>query len=168
MLSVFDEILAFCGAQLVDQFPDFRQTALPLHVKLRVIALLVLKAGAQFPDHFSAKPSAHALPRPPIASFVFLSLSLPLALAAQLKSPAQYFPHPPGEQFTRHDQLTAYFEYLSANSPQTMRLERYGFTNEERPLSRWPIFSSPENMARLEQIRSTTCAWPAPSTASPT
>lgn len=33
-----------------------------------------------------------------------------------------------------------------------MRLEKYGLTNEARPLQ-IALFSSPENMTRLEQIR---------------
>lgn len=76
------------------------------------------------------------------------------ALAAQtgLKAPDEYFPHKRGEQFTPHHMLNAYFEYLAANAPNTMRLEKYGKTNEDRPLQ-IAIFASPENMARLEQIR---------------
>ncbi len=69
-----------------------------------------------------------------------------------LKSPDEFFPHQLGEQFTPHHQLTAYFEYLAANATTTMRLEKYGVTNEGRPLQ-IAIFSAPENMTRLEQIR---------------
>lgn len=69
-----------------------------------------------------------------------------------LQSPDEFFPHKRGEQFTPHHQLTDYFEYLAANAPTTMRLEKYGATNEDRPLQ-IAIFSSPENIARLEQIR---------------
>lgn len=86
-----------------------------------------------------------------------LCLALLLSAAAAfsqnaLKSPDEFLPHRRGEQFTRHDQLTDYFEYLAANAPKTMRLERYGLTNEDRPLQT-AVFSSEENMARLEQIR---------------
>ena len=69
-----------------------------------------------------------------------------------LKNPDEFLPHRLGEQFTPHHLLTDYFEYLAANSPATMRLERYGMTNEARPLQ-VAFFSAPENMARLEQIR---------------
>jgi Zinc carboxypeptidase len=72
--------------------------------------------------------------------------------AASLKSPDAFLPHPLGEQFTPHHLLTDYFEYLAANATSTMRLERYGYTNEARPLQ-IAVFSSPENIARLEQIR---------------
>jgi hypothetical protein len=48
--------------------------------------------------------------------------------------------------------LNAYFEYVSGLASATMKLEKYGITNEDRPLQ-IAIFSSPENMERLEQIR---------------
>ncbi len=69
-----------------------------------------------------------------------------------LQSPDEFFLFKRGEQFTPHAQLNAYFEYLAANVPTTMRLEKYGLTNEGRPLQ-VAYFSSPENLARLEQIR---------------
>ncbi len=90
-----------------------------------------------------------------------MKLPLPLAflcllLSAQAvfaqKSPNEFLPHKLGEQFTPHYLLNAYFEQLADGSPTTMRLEKYGLTNEGRPLQ-IAIFSSPENMARLEQIR---------------
>jgi hypothetical protein len=69
-----------------------------------------------------------------------------------LKSPDEFLPHKIGEQFTPHHLLTDYFEYLAANAPATMKLERYGLTNEARPLQ-VAYFSAPENLARLDQIR---------------
>ena len=72
------------------------------------------------------------------------------AIAQQ--SPNEFLPHQLGEQFTPHHLLTAYFEQLARASSGTMRLERYGVTNEGRPLQ-LAIFSAAENMARLEQIR---------------
>jgi hypothetical protein len=68
------------------------------------------------------------------------------------KTPNEFLPYPLGEQFTPHYLLNAYFEQLAAALPATMRLEKYGLTNETRPLQ-IAIFSAPENMARLEQIR---------------
>lgn len=84
--------------------------------------------------------------------FCLLLLSQPVFSQNTLKSPDDFFPHKRGEQFTPHYQLNDYFEYLAANAPTTMRLEKYGKTNEERPLQ-IAVFSSPENIARLEQIR---------------
>ena len=69
-----------------------------------------------------------------------------------IKTPDEFLPHRFGGQFTPHHLLTDYFEYLAANAPKNMRLERYGVTNEGRPLQ-VAFFSSPENLARLEQIR---------------
>jgi hypothetical protein len=68
------------------------------------------------------------------------------------KSPDQYLPHAMGVQFTPHHMLTDYFNYLAAQAPQTMRLEQYGTTNQGRPL-KIAVFSSPENINRLESIR---------------
>lgn len=77
-----------------------------------------------------------------------------LSLNAQnaLKSPDEFLPYKLGEQFTPHHLLVDYFQYLAAQSPQTMRFEGYGSTNEQRPLY-VAVFSSPQNLARLENIR---------------
>jgi hypothetical protein len=82
----------------------------------------------------------------------FCCLSALLFSQTTPKNPDDFLPHRLGEQFTPHHLLTAYFEHLAANAPATMRLERYGVTNEARPLQ-VAYFSSPENMAQLEQIR---------------
>lgn len=83
---------------------------------------------------------------------VFLFFTVPVFSQKTLQSPDEFLPHRLGEQFTPHHWLNAYFEYLAANAPTTMRLEKYGKTNEARPLQ-IAIFASPENLARLEQIR---------------
>lgn len=72
-------------------------------------------------------------------------------LSAQ-QSPNEFLPHKLGEKFTPHHWLNAYFEQLQAASASTMRLEKYGLTNEDRPLQ-IAIFSAPQNMTRLEEIR---------------
>ncbi len=88
-----------------------------------------------------------------LCTVVWLCLTVvPTWAQTGLKSPDEFLPHRLGEQFTPHHLLVAYFEYLAANAPNTMRLERYGTTYEGRPLQ-VAYFSSPENMARLEQIR---------------
>lgn len=81
-----------------------------------------------------------------------LFVALPFFAQTKVKSPDEFLPHKLGEKFTAHHQLTDYFDYLAANAQQNMRIEQYGTTSEERPL-RMVFFSSPENMARLEQIR---------------
>ena len=82
--------------------------------------------------------------------FLFFLLSAK-ALLAQ-KTPNEFLPHKLGDEFTPHFLINAYFEQLAAAAPVTMRLEKYGLTNEKRPLQ-IAIFSSAENMAQLEQIR---------------
>jgi hypothetical protein len=79
-------------------------------------------------------------------------ITVPAAYAQKIKTPDEFLPHKIGDKFTAHYQLNAYFEYVAAQFSSTMRLEKYGLTNEDRPLQ-IAIFSSPENMARLEQIR---------------
>lgn len=85
----------------------------------------------------------------PLSLLVFL---ITVQAVFSQKAPNEFLPHKLGEQFTPHHLLNAYFEQLVAASPATMRLEKYGQTNEARPLQ-IAIFASPENMARLEQIR---------------
>jgi len=93
-------------------------------------------------------PFGMKLPR--LYTFLVLLLSTQASFAQ--KTPNEFLPHKVGEQFTPHHMLNAYFEQLAAALPATMRLEKYGLTNETRPLQ-IAIFSSAENMARLEQIR---------------
>jgi len=68
------------------------------------------------------------------------------------QSPDAFLHHPLGTQFTPHHLLTGYFDQLAAHATSTMRLEQYGTTPEGRPL-RLAFFSTPENIARLEEIR---------------
>jgi len=82
---------------------------------------------------------------------LFLTLSS-LSAQKKIQSPDEFLPHRLGEAFTPHYLLTDYFEYLAANEPATMKLERYGRTNEMRPLQ-VAYFSAPENLSRLEDIR---------------
>ncbi len=56
-----------------------------------------------------------------------------------------------GDWHVRPDLTVRYFEALAAASPR-MALTRYGETHEQRPLL-LAAFSSPANIARLEQIR---------------
>lgn len=74
-----------------------------------------------------------------------------LHLAAQLQSPDQFLPHALGDNFTPHHLLVDYFEHVAANS-DWVQVQRYGYTNEDRPLM-VAFISTPENLARLEAIR---------------
>jgi Zinc carboxypeptidase len=86
------------------------------------------------------------------AFFLALFFFVQTLSAQNIKTANEFLPHKVGDKFTPHHQLNSYFEYLAANAATTMRLEKYGLTNEDRPLQ-IAIFSSPANMARLEQIR---------------
>ncbi len=78
-----------------------------------------------------------------ISSFVYTQNNL--------KSPDEFFPFKYGEQFTPHHLLVDYFKHVAENSDHII-VKEYGRTNEQRPLI-WSIISSPENINKLEQIR---------------
>jgi hypothetical protein len=86
---------------------------------------------------------------------ILLSFSLALCTSlvslAQLQTPEQFLGYKPGNRFTPHHRMVDYFEHVAAQNPN-IKLIQYGETNEKRPLI-IAIISSPENMARLEQIR---------------
>jgi Zinc carboxypeptidase len=56
-----------------------------------------------------------------------------------------------GQWHVRHDQLLQWFQKVAATSPR-VKLESYGQTYEQRPLLLATV-SSPENLARIEEIR---------------
>lgn len=70
---------------------------------------------------------------------------------AQIQTPEQFLGYKPGDRFTPHHRMVDYFEHVAANNPD-VKLIQYGETNEKRPLI-MAIFSSSENMERLEEIR---------------
>ena len=70
---------------------------------------------------------------------------------AQVQSPAEFLGYELGEQFSRHYQVVDYFQQVAENS-DLVNLKQYGKTYEMRPLY-LAYVSTPENLARLEQIR---------------
>jgi hypothetical protein len=74
-----------------------------------------------------------------------------LGAFAQLQTPEQFLGYKPGDRFTPHHRMVDYFEYVASQNPN-IKLIQYGETNEKRPLI-IAILSSPENMAKLEEIR---------------
>ncbi len=72
--------------------------------------------------------------------------------AAQLQSPDEFLGYELGAKFTPHSKIVSYFNHAAASMPQMMKLEKYGETNEGRPLL-LAYISSPENFSRLEEIR---------------
>ena len=71
--------------------------------------------------------------------------------AQSIQSPKEFLGYELGERFTRHHKVVEYFSYLS-NQLSNVQLEKYGETNEHRPLY-VAYVSSEKNMANLEQIR---------------
>jgi hypothetical protein len=88
-----------------------------------------------------------------LGSCLFGLLLPVLKLAAQgsLLSPSEFLGYPLGSRFTSHHRVVAYVEYVARTSPR-VQLLRYGETYEGRPLL-LAIISSPENLARLETLR---------------
>ncbi len=68
-----------------------------------------------------------------------------------LLAPAAFLGYELGSRFTPHHRVVAYVEHVTAHAP-AVRLERYGVTNEGRPLLLATV-TTPANRDRLEQIR---------------
>ncbi len=77
-------------------------------------------------------------------------LDLP-ALDDGVTQPEVFFGYSLGDRFTHHERIVAYMELLDRQSDR-VELLRYGRTYEGRPLLLMAI-SSPQNIARLEEIR---------------
>ncbi|WP_286830331.1 MULTISPECIES: M14 family zinc carboxypeptidase [Kordiimonas] len=65
--------------------------------------------------------------------------------------PAEVFGHDIGDQPIRHDLMVSYIHELAAASPRMM-VETIGYSHERRPIL-FITVSSPENLARLDDIR---------------
>lgn len=81
-------------------------------------------------------------------AFVFLFIQAD----AQLKSPEAFLGYKIGSRYTPHWKVVGYFTYVSETMQAQVKMEKYGETNEGRPLL-LTFISSPENMKNLEQIR---------------
>lgn len=73
------------------------------------------------------------------------------AFSQSIQSPSEFLGYELGGRFTRHHQVVDYFKYVS-NTVATVKMEKYGETNEHRPLY-VSYISSKENIANLEKIR---------------
>ena len=67
------------------------------------------------------------------------------------QAPAEFLQYELGTRFTPHFKVVDYFRHIAA-SVKNVKLETYGSSYEGRPLL-MAIVASPENMARLEEIR---------------
>ena len=95
---------------------------------------------------------AFAILWPSLYSQVKLDYYLPAEdFLTELPEPGSVFGHPVGEWHLTHDKLTAYLTLLAGQSDRVI-MQEYTRSWENRPLFHL-IISSPENHARLEQIR---------------
>lgn len=85
-----------------------------------------------------------------ILSFVLLLLSATV-ISQTVQSPEEFLGYKLGTQFTRHHKVLEYFTYVS-NNLNNVELEKYGDTNERRPLY-VAYLSSQKNMDNLENIQ---------------
>ncbi len=69
----------------------------------------------------------------------------------QVKSPSEFLGYEIGSRFTRHHKVVDYFKHVS-NTVSNVKLEKYGETNEHRPLY-LSYISSQENINNLDNIR---------------
>src|SRR5438270_1605262 len=83
---------------------------------------------------------------------IFLLLFSVLVSTAQVKSPEEFLGYRIGTKYTPHWKLIEYFKTMAAASPSVMKLEKYGETNEGRPLM-VAYISSATNISNLENIR---------------
>jgi hypothetical protein len=75
-----------------------------------------------------------------------------LLSAAQLQSPEQYLGYPLGSKYTPHFKVVNYVIHVAQQMPDMVQLEKYGETNEGRPLLLLYI-ASKENFPNLDNIR---------------
>ena len=68
-----------------------------------------------------------------------------------IQSPKEFLGYELGKRFTRHHKVVEYFNYVSTQLENVV-IEKYGETNEHRPLY-VSYISSKENIKNLEQIR---------------
>lgn len=71
---------------------------------------------------------------------------------AQVQSPEQFLGYKPGARFTPHYKIVSYVYQVAQQAPDRVKVEKYGETNEGRPLLLVYI-ASPDNLPRLDSIR---------------
>lgn len=72
---------------------------------------------------------------------------------AQVKSPDEFLGYELGTHFTPHYKVAEYFRQMALSASKNIKLIEYGKTNEGKPLM-VAVVSSPENITKIEQIRS--------------
>lgn len=84
--------------------------------------------------------------------FLFTLLLFSINVFAQLQSPEAFLGYKIGSRYTAHHKIVSYFQHVAQNAGISVKLEKYGETNEHRPLY-LAFISSQENISKLEQIR---------------
>ena len=85
-------------------------------------------------------------------SFLLVTfLTIGNIFSQNLKSPSEFLGYEIGSRFTRHHKVVEYFTYVS-KTLSNVTLEKYGETNEHRPLY-LSYISSQKNINNLENIR---------------
>ncbi len=85
------------------------------------------------------------------ATLLVLVLFAGTLYSQSIQSPSEFLGYEIGARFTRHHKVVAYFKYVSSTSGN-VKLEKYGETNEHRPLY-VAYISSQKNINNLENIR---------------
>ena len=75
-----------------------------------------------------------------------------ISIAQNLKSPSEFLGYEIGTEFSRHNQVVDYFEYVTEKMNENVILKYYGETYERRPLV-YAILSSKKNINEIEKIR---------------
>lgn len=88
--------------------------------------------------------------------FLLTFLTFGSLFSQGIKSPSEFLGYEIGSRFTRHHKVVDYFMYVS-NTLSNIKLEKYGETNEHRPLY-LAYISSQENINNLERIRESNLA----------
>ena len=85
------------------------------------------------------------------ATLIVLMVLTGTLYSQSIQSPSEFLGYEIGTRFTRHHKVVAYFKYVSTILGN-VKLEKYGETNENRPLY-ITFISSQENINNLENIR---------------
>ena len=84
--------------------------------------------------------------------WLWIGILLAMVSTAQVQSPDQFLGYKLGSRYTPHYKIVNYFNQVAKQSPDMVKLEQYGETNEGRPLL-LAYIASKENLANLENIR---------------
>lgn len=86
-----------------------------------------------------------------LLSIITLLFLVSASFAQTVKTPEEFLGYALGDRFTRHHRVLEYYQHVADALPN-VEMRTYGESYEHRPL-KYAIVTSPENFARLEQIR---------------